>query len=320
MGNSDSSERGTSPLNRAIAKMLNPPADLMALTEVLESSPVDLKRLGAVAGRHSDLTSQLLRLCNSPIFSLAEPGTNLEHAAIVLGAEGLRTASLAWGIVEKIARSLPSAVVWAFWQHGLTVALLSERIAERMHYPVMEAHLAGLLHDVGRVPFLIAENETGNAEALLRLPESPQAEVQKFGIDHGELGRRIGIAWRFPNPFVDVFSRHHERRVQAGDCELMRIVSEVEGLCATGPPANEAFGAHPEQGQTLTNLNAHSWQLGFQRSFRVLELLELGLLQDAQNLKSGVSEAAFRVDLPAPPVASLMQPDHTSNRPLPSKV
>ncbi|HEV2380216.1 MAG TPA: HDOD domain-containing protein [Terriglobia bacterium] len=308
MGNSDSSERGNSPLNRAIAKMLNPPADLMALTEVLESSPVDLKRLGAVAGHHSDLTSQLLRLCNSPIFSLAEPGTNLEHATIVLGAEVLRTASLAWGIVETIVRSLPLAVVQAFWQHGLTVALLSERIAERMHYPVMEAHLAGLLHDVGRVPFLIAENETGNAEAFLRLPESPHAEAQKFGIDHGELGRRIGTAWRFSDPFVDVFSRHHQPRVQAGDSELVRIVSEVEGFCANCSPANEAFSA------------PQGWRSGFQQSLRLMEVLELGLLQDARNLKSAVSEAACRVDLPAPPVASLTQPDHTSNRPLPSKV
>lgn len=289
MGSSDSSEHGTSPLNRAIAKMLDPPADLMALTEVLESSPVDLKRLGAVAEGHSDLTSQLLRLCNSPIFSLAEPGTNLEQATIVLGAEVLRTASLAWGIVETIARSLPLAVAQAFWQHGLTAALLSERIAERMHYPVMEAHLPGLLHDVGRVPFLIAENENGNAEAFLRLPKSPPAEAREFGIDHCELDRRIGIAWRFSDPFVDVFSRHHQRGVQPEGSELVRIVSEVEGLCASCWPANDAFSAHQD------------WQFGFQQSLRLIELLELGLLQDAQHLKSGLSEAARRVDLPAPP-------------------
>jgi HD-like signal output (HDOD) protein len=285
-GDSDSFERSASPLGSVIVSMLRPPRELMALSEVLESSPIDLKSLAGVAERHPDFTSELLRLCNSPILSLAEPGTSLDHAAIVLGAEVVRTVSLACGLVDQISHSLPTGVAQAYWQHGLMVALVSERIAWRMHYPPMEAYLAGLLHDVGRVPFLIAENENGNAEAFLRLPESPQAEEEKFGVDHCELGRRIGIAWRFSNPLLDVFSRHHRLPVQPGDSELVRIVTEAESLFAGCSLANELLTTQqPEQGQNRTIPNARSLQSGSQQSLRLIDLLGLGLLQDPRRLK-----------------------------------
>ena len=287
--------KGARPLDSTLAKMLVPPAGLMAITDVLGSSPVDLNRLGAVARRHPGTADQLLRLCNSSLFSLAEPATNLENATILLGAEVLRTASLAWGIVETAGRSLPIAVVQSFWQHGLTAALLSEHIASRLHYPVMEAHLGGFLHDLGRLPLLMTvESEAGNAEALLKLPESCDTESERFGIDHCELGRRIGLAWSFPPAFVAVFSRHHERDAQAGDSELIRIVREAEILC-TSSISSELLASGEDPSQDAQPFC--SSQSGVTGSMSLMEVLELSFLQSAQHLKFRVPEPEMEPDL-----------------------
>jgi len=214
---------------------------------------------------------------------MAEPVESLEQATILLGAEVLMTLSLAWGVVEVVGCSLSMAAAQAFWQHGFTVALLSERIAARARYPVIEAHLAGVLHDIGRVPLLmIFENEKWDATAFLKTPESPQAEAQRFSVDHCELGRRIGIAWGFSDVVVEVFSRHHNPRPRAGERELVRIVREAEALSAALTPANELVSAYQDPRPHAAILRRRSGPSGLDPHIGLLELLELDLLQAVQ--------------------------------------
>lgn len=291
MGHSDERSfrrRGTSALEDALPTLLRPPAGLIAITEVLRSSPVDLRRLRAAGECHSDLTAELLHLCNSSILGLTEPVESLEQATILLGAEVLKTLSLAWGIVETVGRSLSMAAAQTFWQHGFTVALLSERIAARARYPIIEAHLAGVLHDIGRVPLLmIFEKEKCDATAFFKTPESPQAEAQRFSVDHCELGRRIGIAWGFSDIFVEVFGRHHKPRPRAGELDLVRIVREAEAQSAALSPANKFMIACEDTGPSAAVLDLCSSQSSLDQPVGLIELLELELLQAVQHVNPG---------------------------------
>ena len=278
------SEPRKSPLEAALARMLEPPGGLRAIAGILGTSPVDLRRLGAAGDHHSGLAARLVRLCNSSVFSLAEPILTLEQATILLGSDFLRTLILAWGILEEVGRSLQTLSLQTFWQHGLAVAQLSGRIASRLRYPVVEAHLAGFLHDVGRVPLLMAvESESGDASALGRLPESPRAEAREFGTDHCELGRRIGIAWRFPDHFIAAFSRHHRLHSQYPELELVRIVSEAETICAGGPSADRPTAVRNTR-QVFEG--SCSYRSGIDASASLLQLLDFELLKAAEPLSS----------------------------------
>lgn len=279
-----STETG-SALNGPLANLLERPAGLVAIAELLDSSPLDLRRLAQMGDHHSELTADLLRLCNSTILELGETVQSLEQAVILLGAEALRTVTLAWGFVESVSRSLPPAVARAFWQHGFTVALLSERIAARVRYPVAEAHLAGFLHDLGRVPMLMAAQQEDNAaSALLKLPESLQSETQKFGVDHCEVGRRIGLSWQFSGPFVGVFSRHHPLRPRAGELQLVRIVSESEALCEKSFSPNGIRQSLQDPKYLAVKVDLCSSEPDPPSS--LVDLLEIELRQAAQALES----------------------------------
>jgi len=268
---------GAYTVETALQVMSTPPLAITALNNVLGTSPIDLLQLGRVGRSHPAAATQILKLCNSSIFCLSHPVSNLEQAVVSLGAEVLRTLGLAWGLVEVAGKYLPPVQAQAFWQHGLTLALVSERIAERMDYPVAEAYLAGFLHDIGRVPILMAAAPEKHRAVidLTGLSESPEIEVGEFGVDHCELGRRIGVAWGFSEPFVEVFSRHHGETAE--ETELVRIVSAAERFCS-----RQATVTGSEDNTCLPDLE-------IAEGMSLAEVLEFEFLQAAQRLNLGAS-------------------------------
>jgi len=284
-------------LEAALQAMSTPPPAIFALNEVLGTSPIDLLKLGSIGRSYPVAAAQILKLCNSSIFCLSHPVSNLEQAVVSLGAEVLRTLGLAWGLVELVGKHLPPAQAQAFWQHGLTLALLSERIAGRMDYPVAEAYLAGFLHDIGRVPILMAAKPAkhGSAIDFVSADESPELEVRQFGVHHGELGRRIGVAWSFAEPFVEVLSRHHLCDEMAEEVELVRIVSAAERYCArqaTAAGRTELSGrVYPGRGgRNSRPTNVCPPDLEIAEILNLAEILELEFLRSAQRLKLGPSK------------------------------
>jgi HD-like signal output (HDOD) protein len=284
---------GAGTLEAALRAMCAPPPAIVALNDVLETSPIDLRQLGRVSRSYPVAATQILRLCNSSIFRLSRPVSSLEQVVVSLGGEVLRTLGLAWGLVELAGKYLPPVQAQAFWQHGLTVALLSERIAERMDYPVAEAYLAGFLHDIGRVPMLMASapGERSFTTDVMHAGECLESEVQNFGVDHCELGRRIGVAWSFSDLFVEVFSRHHGLDEADEGMELVRIVSAAERFCSRQPVAGS---------EEMPRGNARAYQIlntclpgqEMVESLSLAEILEFEFLQAAQRLKLGAGLSA----------------------------
>ena len=283
---------GGHTLEAALQAMSTPPPAIVALNDVLGTSPIDLLRLGSIGRSYPAAAAQILKLCNSSIFCLPYPASSLEQAVVSLGAEVLRTLGLAWGLVELAGKYLPPVQAQAFWQHSLTLALLSERIAERMDYPVAEAYLAGFLHDIGRVPMLMAATpeKISSTSDFAGSGESPEIEVRDFGVHHGELGRRIGVAWGFSEPFVEVFSRHHGCDELTEEIDLVRIISAAERFCSRQAAGDKDLsgGLHPgRSGRNAQLLDACFPGLEMAESMSLAEVLEFEFLQSAQRLKLG---------------------------------
>jgi putative nucleotidyltransferase with HDIG domain len=219
-------------LTAASEAMDRPPEAVAALNKVLRVAPIDLKELGCVARSFAEPTSQLLKLCNSSIFALNHPVHSLEQAAISLGADVLRVVTQAWGVVHRVGKLLTPPQARELWKHNLAVALVSERIAAWRCYCAPEAYLAGLLHDIGRVPLIIASDGRERSENYSWPDESLQAEALAFGVDHCELGVRIAAQWDFPDSFLHAVGNHHQLETAADEPELVRIVSAAEAVCS----------------------------------------------------------------------------------------
>jgi HD-like signal output (HDOD) protein len=211
------------------------PSYVFELNFLLSQAPVDLKRVSQVIHTDPTLTAQVLRVCNSAALGWQGRIIDIEEAVILLGSEQLRAFALTGKLMAYAERRLPAASLQAFWQHSLLVALLGERLARWTgYYSPEEAYLGGLLHDIGTLPLLVvsfAERKHGEAWEFGDWQGTPAGEREHFGLDHGSIGRSLGVDWNFPASLLEVFEFHHKPERAVADPRLVRIVAAADQFC-----------------------------------------------------------------------------------------
>ena len=211
------------------------PAYVFELNTLLAATPANLKRVAEVIRTDPSLTAQVLRLCNSPFMGFRERVTRIEHAVMLVGTEKLRTMVLTCSLVEYVGHRVATEDVQSFWQHSFLTAALSERLARGIAYPQPEqAYLSGLLHDIGVLPLLVVlstEQQGSSGLVSCGWGESLEAERDRFGMDHCEVGHWIGVSWNFPPTLLEVMSGHHNPEQATEDPHLVGIVAAADQFC-----------------------------------------------------------------------------------------
>jgi HD-like signal output (HDOD) protein len=213
------------------------PSYLLDLNALLSSAAVDLRKVAKVIRTDPSLSAQVLRLCNSALFGLRRRVLSIEQAAVFLGTERLRTLVLTCAVMQFAGKHVPVKSLLGFWQHSFLCALLCERIARVVEYPEKEqAYLGGLLHDIGQLPlWMLVMEEQAKQKALPpeNWPDNLALEREFFGMDHGKVGRWMGVAWNFMPSFMDVFEHHHDPENAQHDPYLVAIVSAADQFLQT---------------------------------------------------------------------------------------
>ena len=236
------------------------PKYVFELNTLLSSRSVDLKRVAKVIRNDPSMSAQVIRLCNSALFSPRRRVLSIEEAAVLMGSERLRTLVLTCSVMEFTGRQLPRGEMQTFWQHSFMSGLLSERIAKWMEYTEEEqAYLGGLLHDIGMLPLLViaAEEHAMKGEAS-NGPWGGSLEAEKvhFGLNHCEVGGWIGQSWNFFPSFIDVFENHHTPLRSVRNPHLVGIIAAADHFCerrSLAPPVDAEAQELPETDPALGN-------------------------------------------------------------------
>jgi HD-like signal output (HDOD) protein len=211
------------------------PSYVMELNTLLSSSSVDLKRVGKVIRNDPILSAHVLRMCNSALFNLRRRVLSIEQAAVLMGAERLRTLVLTSSVMDFAGKKLSKDDVQVFWSHSVMTGMLSQRIAQWLEYSEPEqAYLGGLLHDIGVLPLLMVVCEEHSVtDEMICGPWGGSLEIEKdyFGINHCEIGRSIGLSWNFFPSFIDVFENHHHPQQSSRDPHLVGIIAAADRFC-----------------------------------------------------------------------------------------
>ena len=187
-------------------------AQVMFTLDEPTSSARDLERLVI---NDQAIAARLLKLANSAFYGLPGKVNSLSRAVTLLGFNTVRSLVLTIGIVNKFSGQSGTRLFdrGEFWEHSLSVAVASKLLCSKVNtVNPEEAHISGLLHDLGRV---IMDNcMPDKFEKVIRLVlekgmNPSEAELTVLGLTHCEAGAIAATKWHFPEFIRESMAYHH---------------------------------------------------------------------------------------------------------------
>lgn len=238
-------------------RLPSPPQVLLKLMHTIEREDASLSEIAALVEQDSGLSTRVLSAANSAALRRGLRMASIENCLNTLGTRMVRAIATCLSIQSLFDRegALPHNILARYWAHALLMAELAREIAVSTGYARPdEAHLAGLLHDIGQLILLnalgdpyrqtLAEEQGGAALVAL--------EWERFGVHHGEVGAWLADRWSLDSSFADSLLFHHADSTSIGSATLLpRIVWYAEALATHTSPDQVAFDTRALLGVTL---------------------------------------------------------------------
>ncbi len=217
---------------------------VMEICSRTDASPNELNR---VISLDPVLTGQVLKLINSAYYALMNKVTTLTRAITMLGMNTVKNMALSTAIIRSVAgakksRALPTK---KFWAHSIGTGVCAKLLAKANGVPVMECEeyfVAGLLHDLGKIPFgdeYIGVLDRVNEEQLPLIT----LEREMLQVDHQEVGRLIAEKWKLNEAMTSAIAFHHDveaappqHQVRAAYIGLANMYANINDLGYAGDP------------------------------------------------------------------------------------
>ena len=226
-------DRRTSKLEKIRLFVDKMPSLSTTVSKVLEicsrpdTVPNDLNR---VVSLDPVLAGQVLKLINSAYYSLMNKVTSLTRAIIMLGLNTVKNLALSTAIIRSVGQAKKSQAlpIREFWAHSIAVGVMAKLLATARDLPLAEREeyfVAGLLHDLGKIPF---GDEYAQVLARVQATQVPlvTVEQQLLDLDHEEVGAMIAAKWKLNAVITDAICHHHAPELAApGHRDLVATVA-----------------------------------------------------------------------------------------------
>jgi HD-like signal output (HDOD) protein len=178
------------------------------------------------------LSARLIQVANSPLYRGANEIRNIQMAVTRLGNSTIRTliTSLVMQQMFKPTTATLEHYFRTIWEQGVNVSAISRALAAFV--PQLnpdEAMLAGLIHQIGKLPILTL------VEKIPEFKDSPSRLEKLLEKAHPHVGKLIMETWNFPkelklvaSEYVD-FQRDHEGPADYVDLVQVAFLQSIAG-------------------------------------------------------------------------------------------
>lgn len=237
---------------------------VMEICSRTDASPNELNK---VISLDPVLTGQVLKLINSAYYSLMNKVTSLTRAITMLGMNTVKNMALSTAIIctvsgAKKSKALPTS---KFWAHSIGTGVCAKLLARANDVPVLECEeyfVAGLLHDLGKIPF---GDEYSDVLTRARLEQRSLIEVERemLGVDHQEVGRLIAKKWTLNEAMSSAICFHHdvdaaaeEHKVRAAYVGLANMYANILDIGYAGDPFPS-----DQEAEKMLKLTGLTWEM-----------------------------------------------------------
>jgi putative nucleotidyltransferase with HDIG domain len=221
-------------------------ATALQVLSMIDDPLVSIDALGRLIQGDASLSTRILQLANSAMFSRRTEVVAIDKAVMAIGLSTVRTFTFAaaFDLFNDKGAALPPA----FHQHAVGSAAGSMVLARRLRLNSSDAFSAGLIHDLGQA--LLYRFDTKTYDAMLRdHPDEEQLLGQEklvFGMTHAEAAAVTLMEVRFPKSLIEAVSEHHDpvKRKRIGKPELPALVAVGERLAQLIHPDGSVDESH----------------------------------------------------------------------------
>jgi putative nucleotidyltransferase with HDIG domain len=197
---------------------------ILELTRDVNCSPKDLVQ---VIETDPVVTVKILRVVNSPYYSLPKQVTSIGHAVVYMGFNSVKNLALSVAAVGMLPKANAAGFdAQQYLLHSLATAGIAKQVALRVDdADPTDCFIAGLLHDFGKVVFAQFMPEEFR-QALERSQADGSslhlALQQIIGVDHAVVGAMLVEKWHFAAPLVETI--RHQSGAQRKDSAMIACV------------------------------------------------------------------------------------------------
>lgn len=203
------------------------------LRAALADDAVTTERVVDLVGSEPALAAATLRLANSSFYGASGRIAGLGDAVRLLGLAAIGDVVLSAAVFGAFrgvhCRGLD---LEATQRHAMATATAAQAIAVERGLDGSLAHVAGLLHDIGRLalaavcPVALADVI---AEVAARDALPVEVERERLGLDHAAAGALLAEHWKLPPAVVATIARHHDTD-RAGTGALDDVVHLADAM------------------------------------------------------------------------------------------
>ena len=183
------------------------PATQMAAMNMAGDPNCEIDSVVQLISTDPVLSSELLRISNSSIYSKDEPVETLHEAVMRLGTRVLRsmiyTVSIRGSVVGVKGLKRYSEEIW---RQAFMVGHISKSLAHKLRMEPEKAFLLGLLHDVGKIVLL----SILKGENLKTKDVAPATMGRIFVKYHERAGAMMAESWKLSPEITGVIACHHD--------------------------------------------------------------------------------------------------------------
>jgi HD-like signal output (HDOD) protein len=221
--------------NRLILPTL--PDVAIKVRDAVAKGDATAQRLADIITTDAALSARLIQVANSPLYRGTVEINNIQMAVTRLGNNTIRTLITSLVMQQMFApkSKLLEDYFRAIWEQGVNVSAISRALCSFVpHLNGDEAMLAGLIHQIGKLPILTL------VEKIPEFRDSPSRLDKLLDKAHPHVGRIIMNTWSFPQELKPVASDYLDFQRDPGpkaDYVDIVQVAFLQSIAGTDHPA-----------------------------------------------------------------------------------
>jgi putative nucleotidyltransferase with HDIG domain len=208
------------------------PTVAMEIVKLMRRPDADIDDIADKIKLDAAMTVQVLRYANSALFGPRQVIDSIHHAASYLGTKRLKNVILEAALRKLSGDIKAEAYARMEWTYSLTAATIARAMAQRLKFDLENCYLAGLLHDIGRLPLLQELEKLGRLSDEPTMDDDVDIIVETL---HRGVGRQVAQSWDLPPAITDAIGSHLTGRLEDEDSlaqfDSTRVAEAAGDLC-----------------------------------------------------------------------------------------